>query len=101
MANGDDFQSANAVVNWFDSGGGLHIRVYGSDGDTITERCSDVGTSGWTTGQFSQPGSHVSATVWTVNGQPSIRVYCINGGTTTEWCIDPGKSWYQGTYTPS
>jgi hypothetical protein len=97
----DNYQSDVAVVNWFDSSGGLHIRAYGSNGDFITERCIDAGTDGWQTGEFKQPGSRVSATVWTVNGQPSIRVYCINGGTTTEWCLDPGKTWYQGSYTPN
>lgn len=95
------YQTETASINWIDGQGDLHIRVYGSDGDNITERCSDTGGSGWTTGAFAQPGSHVSATVWVVNGAPYIRVYCINDGATTEWCADPGKSWYQGSYTPA
>lgn len=94
------YQTCTAPINWFDSAGGLHIRVYSSDGDNVTERCIDAGGSGWTTGSFAQPGSHVSATVWTVNGNASIRVYCINEGTATEWCMDPGGNWYQGSYTP-
>jgi hypothetical protein len=95
------YQTETAVVNWFDSSGGLHIRVYSSDGDNVTERCSDAGGSGWTTGSFAQQGSHVSATAWTVSGNASIRVYCITDGTATEWCMDPGGSWYQGSYTPA
>ncbi|MCW3846122.1 hypothetical protein OF829_02655 [Sphingomonas sp. LB-2] len=98
MADGV-FMTATAAVNWFDKNGGLHIRVYGSDGETISERCADAGGSGWTTGTFSTGGSHVSATVWTVNGNPSIRVYCTGDNGTTEWCND-GAAWYQGTYTP-
>lgn len=100
MPNGDNYQTATAAINWFDASGGLHIRVYASDGTTVTERCIDAGGSGWTTGSFSAPGSHVSATVWTVNGQPSIRVYCTDD-TTTEWCADPGGAWYKGSYTPA
>lgn len=96
------FQTGTASINWFDSSGGLHIRVYGSDGNTVTERCIDAGGSGWTTGKFAESGIHVSATVWTTNAGPSIRVYCTDeNGVSTEWCSDPGKDWYKGSYTPA
>lgn len=95
------FVSETAVVNWFDSSGGLHIRVYSSDGNNVTERCSDTGGSGWTTGAFAQPGDTVSATAWVASDGAHIRVYCTLEGTTTEWCTDPGAAWYQGSYTTS
>jgi hypothetical protein len=99
MADGPEASVATAAINWFDSQGGLHIRVYSSDGNNVTERCSDAGGSGWTTGAFAQPGIAVSATVWTVNGAPSIRVYVTQFGTTTEWCSDPNQTWHQGSYS--
>lgn len=97
MADDTNFVTETACINWFDSSHQLHIRVYSSNGDTITERSNDG--SGWTTGTFSQPGSHVSAMVWTVNGGAYVRVYCTVEGTTTEWCWDPGTGWYKGGYT--
>jgi hypothetical protein len=95
------FYLGTATVSWFDSSGGLHIRVYSTDGDNVTERCSDAGGPGWTTGAFAQPGAAVSATVWNTSSGTSIRVYCTVGGVTTEWCNDPGKPWYQGSFTPA
>ena len=100
MANGPAQSVATAAINWFDKNGGLHIRVYSSDGNTITERCIDAGGSGWTTGSFAKPGIAVSATVWVVNGNPSIRVYATQFDATTEWCND-GAGWVQGSYTTS
>ena len=99
MTNATNFYNNVSAVNWFDSEGKLHIRVYASNGNRVTERCSDQGNSGWTTGAFSQPGSAVSATVWQASGGASIRVYCTSDDTTTEWCTDPGAAWYQGSYS--
>ena len=94
-----NFPTGTASINWFDSNGGLHIRVYSTDGYNVIERCSDAGGSGWTTGSFSQPGSQVSAIVWQAGGT-HIRVYCTSGDKTTEWCSDPGSGgWTQGSYT--
>ena len=101
MASGPATSVATAAINWFDSNGGLHIRVYSSDGNNVTERCIDAGGSGWTTGSFSQPGIAVSATVWTVSGAPQIRVYVTNFDTTTEWVNGANNTWTQGTYTSS
>ena len=98
MTDNPNMPIGSAVVSWQDSGG-LHIRVYSTDGYNVTERCSDTGSSGWTTGSFSQPGSAVSATVWQTSSGASIRVYCTNEDTTTEWCTDPGAAWYQGSYS--
>lgn len=94
-----NFPVATAAINWIDSSNQLNIRVYSTDGYTITERCTGTGSSGWSTGSFSQPGSQVSATVWQTSAGASIRVYCTNNDATTEWCTDPGKDWYQGSYT--
>jgi hypothetical protein len=88
-----------AAVSWFDGGGGLHIRVYSTDGYTVTERCADPGGGGWTTGSFSQPGSAVSATCWNDSAGTHIRVYCTFEDGTTEWCNDPGSGWTKGGYT--
>lgn len=96
----DNYVADTAAINWFDSGGGLHIRVYSSNGNTVTERCIDAGGSGWTTGSFSQPGVQVAATVWTASDGAHLRVYCTSQGTTTEWCADPGTpGWTKGSYT--
>lgn len=94
---------ATATVNWFDDNGGLHIRVYTTDGNTITERGIDAGSSSWQNGTLSAPGSAVSATCWWVKGEGArIRVYATTAfETTVEWCLDPGSSnWTQGGYTP-
>ncbi|MBX3563422.1 MAG: hypothetical protein KF730_02480 [Sphingomonas sp.] len=101
MADNPNFPVATAAVNWIDSSGNLHIRVYSSDGYNVIERCTDTGTNGWTTGSFSQPGSQVSATAWQTSNGAYIRVYCTGNDTTTEWCMDPGGNWYQGQYTTS
>lgn len=90
---------STAAVNWFDSSNGLHIRVYSTDGYTVSERCADAGSPDWTTGSFSQPGSAVSATAWTASDGVHIRIYCTSNGATTEWCADPGSSWTKGNYT--
>ena len=91
-----------AAINWFDSSNGLHIRVYASDGNTITERCMDAGNNAWTTGDFKQPGTTASATVWVDSQGSHIRVYAVNEGVTTEWCADPGNGgWTQGSYAPA
>ncbi len=91
------FPIATAAINWFDSSGQLHIRVYSSDGYNVIERCADGG--GWTTGDFSEPGTQVSATVWNASDGTHIRVYCTGNDGTTEWCNDPGTGWTQGSYT--
>ena len=90
----------SAAVNWFD--GAIHIRVYSSDGYTVTERAIDQPNVNWTTTSFSAPGSAVSATSWLASDGAHIRVYCTLDGKTTEWCSDPGTpGWTKGGYTPS
>ena len=100
MADNPDFPQGTAAVSWFYPAGSLHIRVYSTDGYTVTERCIDQGGSGWTTGAFKQQGSDVSATVWVGGDGPHIRVYATFEDTTTEWCNDPGTGWVKGGYTP-
>ena len=97
MADNPNFPIGTASVNWLDSGGTVHIRVYSTDGYTVNERCWDG--SGWSKGSFSQAGSQVSATCWQGKGGLSIRVYCNFQNVTTEWCIDQGGGWYKGAYT--
>ena len=99
MADNPNFPAGTAAVNWFDTGGQLHIRVYSTDGYNVTERCADGG--GWTTGGFSAPGSAVSATCWTASDGPHLRVYCTFEDSTTEWCCDPATGWTKGSYTPT
>ena len=100
MADNPSFPIATAAINWFDSNGDLHIRVYSTDGYNVIERCADTGTNGWTAGSFSQPGSQVSATTWADSAGQHIRVYCTFQDGTTEWCMDPGSSsWTQGEYS--
>ena len=94
-----NFPVATAAVSWIDSGGQVHIRVYSTDGYSVTERCFDG--QGWATGQFKQPGSAVSATCWTGGDGLHIRVYCTFEDKTVEWCADPGSDWTQGAYTTS
>jgi hypothetical protein len=85
---------STASVNWVDNA--IHLRVYSTDGATVTERCWDG--KGWTTGGFKQAGEAVSATCWTTGGL-GIRVYCTKGGVTTEYCWDKNGPWYKGAYT--
>ncbi len=73
--------------------------MYSSDGYNVTERCIDQGGSGWTTGQFKQSGSQVSATVWYASDGVHIRVYCTFEDKTTEWANDPNAGWTKGSYT--
>lgn len=95
------YTAATAAISWIDKSGALHVRIYASDGQTVTERRNDTGSSGWTSGTFSQPGLTVSATVWQDAKGPNIRVYCTSQGTTTEWCQNYGGDWFQGSYTPA
>jgi Fungal fucose-specific lectin len=97
VAGDTNFPIDTAAINWVDSSGEVHIRVYSSDGYTVTERCWDG--SGWSNGSFSQAGSVVSATSWQASDGLHIRVYCTNQDATVEWCIDQGGGWYQGAYT--
>ena len=91
-----NFPIGTAAVNWVDSGGTFHLRVYSTDGYHVTERCWDG--SGWSNGGFAQAGSAVSATSWSAQGNVYIRVYCTFEDKTVEWCWD-GSGWYQGAYT--
>ena len=95
----ENLPNLTAAVTWTDSGGAVHIRVYSSDGYTVTERCADSGNSSWTNGGFSAPGSQVSATCWNDSAGVHIRVYCTFEDGTTEWCNDPGTGWTKGGYT--
>lgn len=99
MADNPNYPIGTAAINWFDSNGQLHIRVYSTDGYNVIERCADGGS--WTTGEFKQPGSDVSATCWSTSDGIHIRVYCTFQDTTTEWCNDPGSGWTKGAYTTS
>ena len=98
MTDNSNMPVGTAAVSWQD-GGGLHIRVYSTDGYNVTERCWD--NNAWTTSSFSTPGSAVSATCWLNGSSASIRVYCTFEDKTVELCLDPGGSWYQGGYTVS
>ena len=97
MASNPNFPIGTAAVSWLDGGGGVHIRVYSTDGNNVTERCWDGGS--WTTGGFSAAGGAVSATLWSSGGVASIRVYCTFEDKTTEFCSDQGGAWYEGAYT--
>src|SRR5215212_9475301 len=92
-----NFPIGTASVSWLDGSGTIHIRVYSTDGYSITERCWDG--SGWYDGAFSQSGSDVSATCWQTQSGPSLRVYCTFEDKSVEYCNDPGTGWYQGAYT--
>jgi Fungal fucose-specific lectin len=76
--------------------GGLHLRMYSSDGVTITEKCWDK-DGPWYVGAFKGLGQYVSATSW-VDSTIHIRVYCTNAGVTTEYCWDGDGPWYKGAY---
>ena len=97
MADNPNFPIGTASVSWLDSAGVNHTRVYSTDGYNVIERCWDG--SVWATGQFSQPGSDVSATCFVQNGNAYLRVYCTFEDKTVEWCADPGGGWYQGAYS--
>lgn len=99
MTDNPNFPISTAAINWFDSAGQLHIRIYSSDGYNVIERCNDG--QGWRTGQFKQPGKQVSAMQWTVADGTHIRVYCTTDDVTTEWCEDPATGWTKGSYTPT
>ena len=99
MSDNPNDPIATTAVNWTDSSNQLHIRVYSTDGYTITERCWDG--QGWTDGGFAAPGGAVSATAWTASDGAHIRVYATNNDATTEWCFDPATNWTQGSYTVS
>lgn len=91
------FPIGTAALSWFDSGGQLHIRVYSTDGYTVTEQCNDG--QGWTTGAFSEAGGAMSATCWNASDGVHLRVYCTFEDSTTEWCNDPGAGWTKGAYS--
>src|SRR5438067_13729771 len=91
-----NYPIGTAAVNWLDTAGHVHLRVYSSDGYTVTERCWD--NSSWTNGGFKAPGGAVSATAWQDKAGLHIRVYCNFEDQTTEWCWD-GKGWAKGGYT--
>jgi hypothetical protein len=92
-----NYPIGTASVSWLDSSNQIHIRVYSTDGYTLTERCWDGG--GWINGGFNAPASAVSATCWQASDGIHIRVYATNDDATIEWCFDPGTDWYQGQYT--
>jgi hypothetical protein len=99
MTDNPNYPTGSAAISWFYPAGTLHIRVYSTDGYDVTERCNDQGGPGWTTGQFKQPGSAISATVWLASDGAHIRVYCTFEDKTTEWANDPSTGWTQGSYT--
>jgi hypothetical protein len=83
-----------AAVSWQDNG--IHLRVYSTDGKTVTEKCWD--TNNWYVGAFKEPGQSASATAW-FNGGVYIRVYVTDSGKTSEYCWDKNGPWYKGAYT--
>jgi hypothetical protein len=95
----ENMPNLTAAVTWTDTGGAVHIRVYSSDGYTVTERCFDGGGP-WTDGAFKAAGSQVSAICWQDSAGAHLRVYCTFEDSTTEWCADANANWYQGDYTP-
>lgn len=99
MATTPNMPVGTASIAWVDGGGNSHLRVYSTDGYTVTERQWDI--NAWTTGSFSAPGAQVSATCYQTGGGVSIRVYCNFEDVTTEYCSDAGGAWYQGGYTTS
>lgn len=91
------FPIATCATSWFDTSHQLHIRVYSSDGYTITEQCADG--NGWTSGA-TFPGSQASVTSWADSAGQHIRLYVTEADVTTEYCFDPGNtSWTKGQYT--
>ena len=101
MASTPNMPIGTASVSWADSNG-LNLRVYSTDGYTVTERAWSDAAGSWSEGAFKQPGETVSATAVVGQNGLQIRVYCTFEDQTTEWCFDAsGGSWYQGGYTPS
>ena len=98
MADNPNYPIATSAINWVDSNGQVHLRLYSTDGYNISEFCFDG--QDWVQGQFSAPGSAVSATCWPADGGVSIRVYATSQDVTTEYCADPGGSWVQGHVFP-
>jgi hypothetical protein len=98
MTDNPNYPISTAAICWYDGQGVVHVRVYSTDGYNVIERCQDGGGP-WQTGQFSAPGSKVSATCWVAKDGVHIRVYCTGGDATTEWCCDPNTGWTKGTYT--
>jgi hypothetical protein len=84
---------STAVVSWTP---GTHLRVYKTDGKTVTEKCWD-GSGPWYTGAFSSPGQGVSGTAW-VDPELHIRLYITDGSKVVEHCWDGGGPWYVGAY---
>lgn len=98
MASNPNYPVDTAAVSWLDNGGQIHLRVYSSDGYSVTERCWDG--AGWTDGGFKQSGGNVSATCWQNQAGANIRVYCTFEDKTIEYCWDAGGAgWYVGAYT--
>ena len=83
-----------SATSWQENG--PHLRVYRSDGGTITERAYD---GNWYNGAFSAQGVTVGSTSWIEGSQIHIRVYVAGGssGPVTEYCWDP-DSWYVGAF---
>ena len=90
---------ATAAVSWIASSGDTNLRVYWTDGYTVSERI--FANNAWSTGSFSQKGEQVSATAWADANGERIRVYCTFEDVLTEWCQDDGGAWYQGGFTLS
>lgn len=83
-------------VSWFQSNQ-IHLRVYTSTGDKITEKCWDKDK--WYTGAFTANGTTVGGTGWLDNtGQIHLRVYVgQSDGRIIEMCWDKDK-WYEGAF---
>ena len=84
-------------ISWIDSGRGIHIRVYKSINNVVTERCWDG--NGWFTGSFSQPGSQSSAVAWQDGGNLHVRLYISYASNIQEYTCDPQSCWAKGAFS--
>ena len=97
MADNPNYPVGTVSVGWTDKSGAGQLHVFSTDGYEVIERYWNG--SGWSTGDFKQPGSQVSATGFMGEDGFHIRVYCTSGNKTTEWCKDGDGAWFQGGYT--
>ena len=88
-----------SAVSWIDSQNNPHLRVYTSNGQTISEQAYD---GSWYAGAFSAPGTTVGATSWLdSSGQIHLRVYVAtkpNDGPIVEYAYDDSNGWYTGAF---
>ncbi|MET3131316.1 hypothetical protein AAKU55_001575 [Oxalobacteraceae bacterium GrIS 1.11] len=89
-----DFVFSVASINW---NAGHSIRVYASNGKTVSEKCWDGGP--WYTGALTAPGQAVGSASWVDSaGQVHIRTYVSNQNKITEYCWDKNE-WNVGGFS--